>query len=100
MRRFSIAFGGVLVLALCSQAMADQVKPRGGPSARSGQVYAALQQGGGGGAGKRTGSPNRGTGGQQTTIGSATGGAGAGIGRVNACATGPHKVHACASGQH
>jgi len=89
MRRASIALGGVLALVLCSQALADHPKP--GP-------VVATSQGGGGGAGRQT-TDRRSVGGQ-TSIGSATTGAGSGIGRVNACATGPHRLNACASGQH
>ena len=100
MRRASIALGGLLVLALYSQALADQLNPR--PDLSGSAVPACAQsggstaQGGGGGAGRRNGTGDRKAGGEQ--IGSATSGAGAG--RVQACASGPHKAHACANGQH
>ena len=93
MRCASIALGGVLVLALGGQALADQYRPRES-SGRSVQACSDTQsstngstaQGGGGGAGRRAGPAERKAGGEQ--IGSATSGAGAG--RVNACANGKH----------
>ena len=61
MRRVSIALGGVLVLALCGQALADQRKPQQPPAGRSTESLSwghtqtrplgATAQGGGGDAG-------------------------------------------------
>jgi hypothetical protein len=100
MRRVSIALGGVLALALCSQALADQRKPQQAPAGRSTESLSwgrtqtrplgASAQGSGECGATRTGAADRRVGGDHTTIGSATGGAGSGIGRVNACANGKH----------
>jgi len=100
MRRVSIVLGGVLVFALCNPALADQRKPQPQPTGRSteslswGHTQTGAQGGtvrGGDACGAtRTGAADRRVGGDHTTIGSATGGAGSGIGRVNACANGKH----------
>jgi hypothetical protein len=100
MRRVSIVLGGVLVLALSNQALADQRKPQPAPASRSTESLSwghaqtrplgGTAQGSGECGATRTGAADRRVGGDHTTIGSATGGAGSGIGRVNACANGKH----------
>jgi len=102
MRRVSIVLGGMLVFALCTSAVADQRKPRPEPAGRLTSTeslsWGHTQTGAQGATARgsdecgatRTGAADRRVGGDHTTIGSATGGAGSGIGRVNACANGKH----------
>jgi hypothetical protein len=102
MRRVSIVFGGMLAFALCNQALADQRKPQPAPAVRSTSTQSlswghtqtgALGtpvRGGGGCEGTRSDAGDRRVIGEQAGVTSATGGAGSGIGRVNACANGKH----------
>jgi hypothetical protein len=102
MHRVSIVLGGVLVFALCSPALADQRKPRPEPAGRStsteslswGHAQTSAMgtpvRAGNGCEGVRSDAAERRAIGEQGSITSATGGAGSGIGRVNACANGKH----------